>query len=107
MPAWSGLILTVTGFLACPCHLPLTVPLLLTLLGGTSLGFFLQENTGVIFAAASAYFLVALGAGLFLLNRSTPRDGSATCCVIDPTAAAGDDQPRAGLDNARNALIRR
>jgi mercuric ion transport protein len=63
MRSLTGLLLTVTGFLACPCHLLLTLPLLLTLLGRTSLGLFLQQNTGLVFVGASIYFLSRLDPG--------------------------------------------
>ncbi len=106
MRSRSGLILTVTGFLACPCHLPLTLPLLLAMLGGTSLGLFLRENTGLIFAAAGVYFLVAIGIGLFLLSGSAKRDDSSLCCSIDQSAGDGKAQP-SRRDNVPNALIRR
>ncbi|HUX88657.1 MAG TPA: hypothetical protein VMW65_16760 [Chloroflexota bacterium] len=106
MRSRSGLILTVTGFLACPCHLPLTLPLLLTLLGGTSLGFLLRHNTGLVFAAAGVYFLVAIGIGLFLLNRGPSGDDSSLCCSIDQPTAASDARPGAGFGGALNTPIR-
>ena len=37
---WGG-VLAVTGFVACPCHFPLTLPLILDLLGGTGIGSFI------------------------------------------------------------------
>jgi len=104
MRARSGLALTVTGFLACPCHLPLTLPLLLTLLGGTSLGLSLRENTGLIFVVATAYFLVAIGVGLVLLNGRTRDSDSSLCCSIDQTSASKKDQTSDGLDNAWSTL---
>jgi MerR family regulatory protein/MerE protein len=56
----GGVLLTVTGFLACPCHLIITLPLLASLLAGTALGSFLTHNTGLVFTFASVYFIVAL-----------------------------------------------
>lgn len=103
----SGLILTVTGFLACPCHLRLTLPLLLALLGGTAVGHLLRENTGLVFTAASAYFLVAIGAGLFLLNRRTSGNDSSLCCSINQRPVGEKDQQSARLDGAMNSPIRR
>jgi len=106
MRSRSGLILTVTGFLACPCHLPLTLPLLLTLLGGTSLGLFLRANTGLIVVAASVYFLVALVAGLVLLSRGTGGDDGSLCCSIRPLSAGEKAPSDTRRDGAVNSLIR-
>lgn len=63
----AGYLLTGTAFLACPCHLALTLPLVLTLVGGTSLGAFLVAQQEVVFLAATIYFLVGLTLGLVLL----------------------------------------
>lgn len=66
-----GYVLTATALLACPCHLPFTLPLALGLLGGTAFGAALGTNTWLVVAGATIYFVAALGAGLYLLNRHT------------------------------------
>ncbi len=65
----GGYLLAATAFVACPCHLVLLLPLVAGLLGGTALGGALAANTGLIVAAATVYFVTALGSGLYLLNR--------------------------------------
>ena len=45
----------VVAFIICPCHLPLTLPLLISLTAGTAFGAWLAQNTilvGVISAVA-------------------------------------------------------
>ena len=79
-------ILAVTGSLACPCHLPLTLPLLLGALGGTGIGSFVGANTGWIYGVATGYFIVGIGAGLYLLNRRQGNQGLA-CDVPERSAA--------------------
>lgn len=71
-------LLLITGFLACPCHLPLTLPLLVALFGGTALGTWLSTHTGLVIGLSTGYFLAAIVAGLRLLNRRSP-ESSATC----------------------------
>ena len=62
---WAGL-LAITGLVACPCHLPLTLPLLLALLGGTGAAAFITTHLGLLYGLAAAYFIASL-AGAWLL----------------------------------------
>ena len=66
-----GWVLGVTGFLACPCHLPFTLPLILGVLGGTGVGSYVGANTGLIYGIFTAYFIVGIGVAIYLLNRRT------------------------------------
>ncbi len=63
----------ITGLLACPCHLPLTLPLLLAVLGGTAAGAFLVAHTGWIAALSTGYFLAAMAFGFWSLSRPSRR----------------------------------
>ncbi len=86
MRSLTGLFLTASGVLACPCHLPFTLPLLLSVLGETSLGLFVRQNPSFLFIGASVYFLTAIGVGLALLGRSGGNQSdSADCCHPSPT----------------------
>ncbi len=76
---WGG-VLTVTGFVACPCHLPFTLPLVLGVLGGTGLGSFIGANTGLIYGVFTGYFIAGIGVGWYLLNRRQRAQG-AVCRV--------------------------
>lgn len=60
----KGYLLLITGFIACPCHLPIT----LALLSGTVLGSVIYKNQTLIFILATIYFIVALACGLKLLK---------------------------------------
>jgi hypothetical protein len=88
----SGAVLTVTGILACPCHLIVTLPLLAAFLAGTALGSFLLHNAGLVYIGAGIYFVVALALGVrFLLGSShAPRNVQAknacpSCSPVETT----------------------
>ena len=74
--SWGG-VLVVTGFIVCPCHLVITLPIILGLLAGTGFGVILAANTGFVYGVAGGYFIVALAAGWYLLNRKTSKAGPA------------------------------
>lgn len=50
----------VLAFIACPCHLPLTGPLLLGLLAGTALGNDLAAHPERLAVGATGLFLLGL-----------------------------------------------
>ncbi|MBI3287066.1 MAG: hypothetical protein HYZ68_03365 [Chloroflexi bacterium] len=58
-----GYLAIITALIACPCHLPITLLLLIGLAGGTALGTFLSQNALLIYAASTVYFLGALWIG--------------------------------------------
>jgi hypothetical protein len=85
----GGVVLTVTGFLACPCHLIITLPLLISLLAGTALGSFLSRTTGLVYTGASIYFVVALALGYWFLLGPARRkremdDACPECRPVEP-----------------------
>ncbi len=49
--------LLFTGFLTCPCHLPLVLPVLAGLLAGTAAGAFIAQNSFLLMAMATIYFV--------------------------------------------------
>jgi hypothetical protein len=92
----TGYLLTATAFIACPCHLIFLLPLAIGLLGGTTLGAALAANTGWVIAAATVYFVIALGAGLYLLKRR-PRDTEdGPAALPDPKRRTAETPPAAG-----------
>jgi hypothetical protein len=90
----GGMLLTVTGFLACPCHLIMTLPLLLSLVAGTALGSVLSRNTGLVYAGASISFVVALALGaLFLFGPQRSNHAVDTACPTCIPADAHESEP--------------
>lgn len=90
-----GWILLATAFVACPCHLPLTLPLLLAVFGGSAFGAFLAGHPELVAAAAMAYFAVALLAGWALLRdrQQAERAGAEPGNVTVSASATADDCP--------------
>jgi mercuric ion transport protein len=95
----GGVVLTVTGFLACPCHLLITLPLLISLLAGTAVGSFLSRNTGLVFTGAGIYFVVALVLGAwFLLGPARgKREMDSACPSCAPVATDTHVQEQSSL----------
>lgn len=79
----GGYFLIVTGFLACPCHLVVTLPLALALLSGTAVGSLLAQNSALVFGLSAAYFIGALGLGLRMLQRHRHTSGE-ECAACSP-----------------------
>lgn len=83
----GGAALTVTGFLACPCHLIITLPLILSLLAGTRLSNVLSQHTGLVYMGAGSYFVVALTLGVWCLfgKRGPKCQVNVACpgCTLD------------------------
>jgi hypothetical protein len=83
----TGWFFTVTGFLACPCHLVITVPLAVALLSGTALGGWIATHEGAIAVGATLYFVGALALGATLLTQASRRaaktDGAAAAPADD------------------------
>ncbi len=65
----AGYLFAVTALIACPCHLILLLPAVLGILGGTAIGVALTAHTGLLLAAVTVYFVGALAAAIYLLNR--------------------------------------
>lgn len=62
----------VSGFVAlvsCPCHLPVTLPIILTITAGTSLGIWIANNTGIVAIISSAIFAGSLFLTFRLANK--------------------------------------
>ena len=95
----GGVVLTVTGFLACPCHLIITLPLLISLVAGTALGSFLSRNTGLVYTVAGIYFVVALALGAWFLFGPArgKREMDAACSTCAPIASETHVQERSPM----------
>lgn len=102
----AGWFFAVTGFLACPCHLVITLPLAVALLSGTALGGWIATHEGGIAAGATVYFVGALAVGFTLLSMRRASEAGSSCAL--PTdRAASDGRRRVGalLSRSRRAQL--
>lgn len=90
----------ITGFLACPCHLPITLPLLIALTAGTALGAFLANNVWLIGALSTVYFIGALALGFGMLGQKESSNASSQsrttkirARVLERDCCAVEDKP--------------
>jgi len=75
--AARGYLAGIGAFLVCPCHLPLTLPVIIALTAGTAVGGWLADNSLIIYTISFVLFLIGLGAAakwLFL-------DDAAACAL--------------------------
>jgi mercuric ion transport protein len=60
MATWRTIRVWVSAFVAfvsCPCHLPLTLPVILSLTAGTVVGAWLADNTAPIILISTTVFI--------------------------------------------------
>ena len=60
----------VVSFATCPCHLPITMPLVLVLLAGTPLAVWVTQHSGWVYAVMAGVFLLSLALGLIWMRSS-------------------------------------
>ena len=67
------------SFALCPCHLPLTLGILVTVFGGTAAGAVLRDNTVLAGLAISAAWIAGTWRGFRLVRR-----GRRGACLVPP-----------------------
>ncbi len=96
----AGGIIGATAFLACPCHLAITLPLAIGLLGGSAIGAFLAANTSLVVGLATVWFLVGLGLAWWLLNRSSKAAAACRLAETRPgSPSSGSHQTSGGAES--------
>ncbi len=80
--AWytfRGYLAGVVAFIACPCHLPLTLPLLISLTAGTAFGVWIANNVILIGAISTGFFIGGLALAFkWLTQPACPPNPKAT-----------------------------
>lgn len=83
---------TVAGFvalIACPCHLPLTLPALLLFTSGTVIGVWLAANQWLVWLVAVLLF----AGGLALAFRWFGHANAAAVCEVPPNRNSSSVTP--------------
>ena len=71
------------SFIACPCHLPITMAVLATLFGGSAFGSMVSRNTIGVGIAFGIVYLIGVGIGFKHLRAATKDiDCSTGSCEI-------------------------
>lgn len=96
----------VGGFLLCPCHRPVTLWLLATLLAGTAAGALLREHVVLAAVVSTAAWALATWHGLRLLRAgraSADRVRSAAAAVAGSAPRSAYSSPASNSDSANSA----
>ena len=78
----KGYVAGMVAFVACPCHLPFTLPLVISLTAGTAISAWLGQNVIAIYAVATILFL----GGLILAGKWSMQDDFAVIPAIEGPA---------------------
>lgn len=96
MQTIKGFAAGIVALVACPCHLPLTLPILLVLTSGTAVGVWLATNQWMIWVAS---ILLFIGGMALMVRWMNPTD--AYCEIPQPKQA----QASAGMEQHVQSTI--
>lgn len=74
----KGGVAAAVAFVACPCHLPVTLPLLIALTAGTAFGTWLENNTVTVGVISTIIFIGGLALAYKWMTEAarTPETGA-------------------------------
>ncbi len=72
----GGFLAAGLALIACPCHLVLTLPLLLSVTAGTAVGAFLEQNFYVVIAVSIIVFFGGLILAVRWLGSGVSEDAA-------------------------------
>lgn len=70
----KGAVGGLVALVACPCHLPVTLPAILLMTGGTAFGAWLAANQWSIWTASVVLFAGGLALAVFWFGRTRPEE---------------------------------
>lgn len=69
MNSLKGYLAAGIALIACPCHLVITLPLLLVLTGGSAIGLWLAQYQWLVWLAATGLFIGGLALAFVWLSK--------------------------------------
>lgn len=66
---FKGYVAAGIAFISCPCHLVVTLPIVVSLTAGTGISAWLTQNKFLIGAGFSLLFITSLGLGYYWLTK--------------------------------------
>jgi hypothetical protein len=70
MQTIKGTVAGLVALVTCPCHLPLTLPVLLTLTAGTAVGIWLAAHQWFIWLGSAVLFVGGLALMMFWMKQA-------------------------------------
>lgn len=98
----KGYVAGAVALIACPCHLPITLPLLIVFTAGTAFGTWLENNTLTVFVILTVIFI-----GGIVLAFKWVREGGRLQTRPDVVRPGLTKQGKARVREARAALLAR
>ena len=95
MQSVKGFAAAMVALVACPCHLPLTIPLLLVLTSGTAVGVWLAANTWFVWTGSFVLFIGGLALALVWFRQAE------TAAQCDVPANKGSQIHTLPVDSAK------
>lgn len=88
----KGWGVAIFSFITCPCHLPITLPLAISLTAGTIAGAWIANNTLLIAGVFTGLFLGSLGLSFhwFSKEETAPNIAAGPKSVVVVTSSACD-----------------
>lgn len=85
------------SFLACPCHLPLTIGILLTVFGGSTLGVLLRDHSLIAGLLITSVWIAGTARGL-LLVREGQKTGYACAIPEQKDSPSSSDKELSSIE---------
>lgn len=95
----KGYAAGAVAFIACPCHLPITLPLLVALTAGTAFGRWLENNMVTVVLISTALFIGGLFLAFKWVGKANAPRNAQSAIAPHKTEASLAQSPSLASDN--------